>query len=287
MPVVTRFAPSPTGPLHLGHVRAAWAAWHAAREAGGSYLLRLEDIDPQRCRPVYAAAVCADLAWLGLHWDGDVRVQSAHLPEYRAALAALAARGLAYPCFCSRADIVRELAASARAPHAPDGAPLYPGTCRGLPAADARARLRAGAPHAWRLHMAAAVQAAPPGLRFHEAGRGWLAADPAPFGDVVLGRRDAPASYHLCVTHDDALQRVTLVTRGIDLLPATHLHVLLQALMGWATPEYAHHPLVVGADGRRLSKRDGAVAIAALRAAGCTREQILERAGINIRPRCV
>jgi glutamyl-Q tRNA(Asp) synthetase len=273
--------------LHLGHVHAAWVAWHAARQAGGHFLVRLEDIDPQRCRPAFAAAALEDLEWLGLHWDGDVRVQSAHLAEYRATLASLATRGLAYPCFCSRADIARELAASAGAPHAhtPDGAPLYPGICRALPAMDVEARLRAGAPHAWRLNIAAALAALQPAgadLRFHEAASGWLPAEAAPFGDVVLGRRDAPASYHLCVTHDDALQGVTLVTRGLDLLPVTHLHVLLQAVMGWPTPAYAHHPLLLGTDGKRLSKRDGAVSVAALRADGYSKYQVLRHAGISV-----
>ena len=274
MAIVTRFAPSPTGPLHLGHVHAAHAAWQGA-QPGGRFLLRLEDIDPQRCRAAYAAAMLEDLAWLGLHWDGPVRVQSAHLAEYQAVLAHLAARGLAYPCFCSRADITRELAASAAAPHAPDGAPLYPGTCRALAPAARQVRIVRGDPHAWRLDMAAALAVAPPGLGFHEASAGWVAADPARFGDVVLGRRDAPASYHLCVTHDDALQGVTLVTRGEDLLPATHLHVLLQHLMAWPTPRYAHHGLVLGPDGKRLSKRDGAAAIASLRAAGLSPGEVM------------
>jgi glutamyl-Q tRNA(Asp) synthetase len=277
MDVVTRFAPSPTGYLHLGHVHAAWAAFSAAREAGGRFLLRLEDIDPQRCRPEFAAAALEDLAWLGLHWDGEVRVQSAHLEEYRAVLVALAGRGLAYPCFCSRAEIAREVAASAAAPHGPDGGPVYPGTCRRLSADERNGRLAAGAPRAWRLDMRAAL-AVVAGLRFHEARMGWVDADPAPFGDVVLGRRDAPASYHLCVTHDDALQGVTLVTRGEDLLPATRLHVLLQRLMGWPTPAYSHHELVRSADGARLSKRDGAGEIRALRAAGISAAEVVQMA---------
>ena len=279
MTIVTRFAPSPTGPLHLGHVHAAQAAWQAARAAGGRFLLRLEDIDPQRCQAAFAAGMLEDLAWLGLQWNGPVRLQSAHLADYRAVLTQLAARGLAYPCFCSRADIARELAASAAAPHAPDGAPLYPGTCRALSPTERQARLAQGHPHAWRLHMAAALAVAPPSLRFHEASIGWVAAAPARFGDVILGRRDAPASYHLCATHDDALQGITLVTRGEDLLPATHLHVLLQHLLGWPTPRYAHHGLVQGPDGKRLSKRDGAAAIASLRAAGLSPTEVLALAG--------
>ncbi len=281
MQVVTRFAPSPTGFLHLGHVYAASAAWHAARQAGGRFLLRLEDIDPQRCRAEYAAAALEDLAWLGFVSDAPLRVQSAHLPEYRATLEHLAARALIYPCFCSRADIAREVAAAASAPHtgdtgAPDGSP-YPGTCRHLPPAVRAEKLAAGAPHAWRLDMQAAlahVATTGAALRFFEPSEGWIAADPAPFGDVVLGRRDVPASYHLCVTHDDALQGITLVTRAHDLKPATHLHVLLQHLMHWPTPAYAHHALLTGPTGARLSKRDGAVPIRDLRAKGLTADEI-------------
>ncbi len=262
----TRFAPSPTGLLHLGHVHAAVFARNAARQSGGRYLVRLEDIDPIRCRAEHAASVIDDLAWLGLGGDAPVRVQSAHLAEYRAVLNGLATRGLVYPCFCSRADVARELAESAAAPHAPDGAPRYPGTCRTLAASERSARLDAGLPHAWRLDMGAAL-AGGPVLRFQDGGA-WITADPAPFGDVVLGRRDAPASYHLCVTWDDALQGVTLVTRGQDLQPSTHLHVLLQHLLGLATPAYVHHGLLVGADGARLSKRHGAASVRALREAG-------------------
>ena len=279
MAVVTRFAPSPTGYLHLGHVHAAHAAWNAARQAGGRFLLRREDIDPQRCKPVFAAAILEDLAWLGLRWDSVVRVQSAHLGEYEGILRALAGRGLAYPCFCSRAEVAREAAASAAAPHSPDGAPLYPGTCRALPAGERSARLARGDLHAWRLDIAAALAAAPGPWGFHEAAQGWLDAAPAAFGDVVLGRRDAPASYHLCVTHDDALQGVTLVTRAIDLQPATHLHVLLQRLLGWRTPDYAHHTLLIGPDGARLSKRAGAPSVRDLREAGVSAAAVLGMAG--------
>lgn len=276
--IVTRFAPSPTGFLHLGHAHAALAAWRAAREAGGRFLLRIEDIDPGRCRPEFADAILEDLAWLGLDWDGPVRVQSAHLAEYRAALNALAARGLLYPCFCTRADIAREITGSAAAPHGPDG-PLYPGTCRRLSAGDRATRIARGETHAQRLDMAAAVVAAGP-LSFAERGRGRLRCEPARFGDVVLARKDAPASYHLCVTHDDAVQGVTLVTRGADLQPATDVHRLLQALMGWPEPEYAHHGLVTDASGRRLAKRDGAATLRALRAAGQDPAAVRAMAGL-------
>jgi glutamyl-Q tRNA(Asp) synthetase len=270
MSIVTRFAPSPTGYLHVGHAFSALIAWRRARAAGGRFLLRLEDIDATRCRPEYAAAILEDLAWLGLDWDGPVRVQSAHMADYAAVLDALRARGLIYPCFCSRVDIQR--AAVAAAPHGPDGGPIYPGTCRDLSEAERAARM--DEPHAWRLDMA---RAARPGLCFIEEGEGAIAADPTPFGDVVLARKDTPASYHLCVTHDDAMQGVTLVTRGADLKHATHLHRLLQALMGWPTPVYAHHPLLTGPAGRRFAKRDGAKTLRALRAEGVSPGDLRDR----------
>lgn len=273
MSITTRFAPSPTGHLHLGHAAAALFAWRAARAAGGRFLLRLEDIDPTRCRAEFADAILEDLAWLGLDWDGQMRVQSAHLPEYAATLATLRARGLLYPCFCTRAAIARELADSANAPHAPDGAPLYPGTCRGRDPAEAAALVATGTPHAWRLDMARAVAMVGP-LDWNEAGHGRIVADPASFGDIVLARRETPASYHLCVTHDDAAQAVTLVTRGEDLRPATAVHRLLQTLMGWPAPDYAHHRVLIGPDGKRLSKRDGAASLRGLRAAGLSPAQV-------------
>jgi glutamyl-Q tRNA(Asp) synthetase len=277
MEIVTRFAPSPTGYLHLGHAFSALTAWACARAAGGRFLLRLEDIDPGRCRAEFAAAILEDLSWLGLDWDGAVRVQSAHLAEYRAVLDGLASRRLVYPCFCTRSDIAREVAASAAAPHGPDGAPLYPGTCRDLPETVRAARLAAGAPHAMRLDMARALAAVPETLHYEEAGEGRVTCSPARFGDTVLARRDAPASYHLCVTHDDARQGVTLVTRGVDLKPATDLQRLLQALMGWPAPRYAHHPLLTDATGRRLAKRDHAATLRQLRAQGMTPAEVRGR----------
>ncbi len=268
MPIVTRFAPSPTGYLHLGHAFGALFAWRRAREAGGRFLLRLEDIDPARCRPEFADAILRDLAWLGLDWDGPVRVQSQHLAAYRAALDALAARRLVYPCFCTRADIQREMQQSAAAPHAPDGSVRYSGTCRRLSADERAARIGAGERFALRLDMARALACVPETLTFDEEGEGIIVCKPERSGDVVLARKDAPASYHLCVTHDDAVQGVTLVTRGADLKPATHLHRLLQALMRWPAPAYAHHRLLSDASGRRLAKRDQAATLRTLREAG-------------------
>jgi glutamyl-Q tRNA(Asp) synthetase len=278
MSIVTRFAPSPTGHLHLGHAASALFAWTRARNAGGRFLLRLEDIDQTRCRPEYVAAIQEDLAWIGVLWDGPVRVQSAHLPEYQATLDQLAGMGLLYPCFCTRADILREVADSAAAPHAPDGSVLYPGTCRTLTATDRAARTAAGERFALRLDMRAALGRIGAKLTFHEEADGVVPCHPERFGDVVLGRKDAPASYHLCVTHDDAVQGVTLVTRGIDLKPTTDVHRVLQALMGWPEPAYAHHRLLLDADGRRLAKRDRAATLRAMRDAGVSPADVLAQA---------
>lgn len=277
--IVTRFAPSPTGPLHLGHVHAALQAWKPARaEAGGRVLLRVEDIDPARCRPAFTAGILEDLAWLGLVPDGPVRVQSAHLGDYRAALDGLTARRLLYPCFCTRSAIAREVAASAAAPHGPDGAPHYPGTCRRLSPENRTLRIGAGEPYVLRLDMAEALSRVPGPLTYEEQGAGTITCDPAAFGDAVLARKDVPASYMLCATYDDALQGVTLVTRGDDLRAATDLQRLLQVLMGWPTPRYRHFPLLRDAAGRRLAKRDGAEGVRALREAGVTAAEVLRRA---------
>lgn len=253
--VVTRFAPSPTGRLHLGHARSAILAHDLAREAGGKFLVRIEDIDEGRCREAHVDAILADLRWLGLSWDGAVVRQSTRRDAYRAALAGLARRDLVYPCFCTRAEIE----ASASAPHGAAG-PLYPGTCRGLAAPDL------GRPHCWRLDMARAAALAG-GLCWTDHDR-VVVAEPRSAGDVVLARKDVGTSYHLAVTVDDAAQAVTDVVRGVDLLAATHVHRLLQALLGLPTPHYHHHALVTGADGERLAKRTGAPTLEAMRLRG-------------------
>ncbi len=259
--MLTRFAPSPTGELHLGHAWSALLAHDAARGAGGEFHLRIDDIDGSRSREAYVDAALADLEWLGLAWDGAPVRQSQRLGEYDAALADLRARGLVYPCVCTRADI----AASLAAPHGPAGA-LDPGTCRHLGAATRERRL-AEEPHCWRLDMRQAAARAGD-LAWEEAGRGMRAADPAAHGDIVLARKDAPASYHLASTLDDAAMRVTHVVRGADLIASTDVHRLLQALLGLATPVYRHHALVCGADGQRLAKRDAAASLASLRESG-------------------
>ena len=276
--IVTRFAPSPTGRLHLGHAHSALLAHRRAREAGGRFLLRIEDIDGTRCRPEFVDGILEDLAWLGLDWDGEVRRQSEHMAEYRAGLDRLKAKGLLYPCFCTRAEIRAEIEQSGAAPHGPEG-PLYPGTCLGLGDEERRARIAAGKPHALRLDMRRACSEVGP-LHWHDRRHGDRVAAPKRFGDVVLGRKETPASYHLAVTLDDALQGVTLVTRGEDLLEATDVHRLLQALYDLPTPGYEHHPLILDAEGRRLAKRDNAPTLQSLRQAGRDPAEVRAMAGM-------
>ena len=275
-PVVTRFAPSPTGDLHLGSAYSAWTGWHRAREAGGRFLVRIEDIDIRRCKRAFETSILADLAWLGFAWDGPVRRQSEHFADYGRALDRLDALGLVYPCFCSRADIEREIAASANAPHGPDG-PLYPGTCRHLSPLQRRERLLAGHEHCLRLDATKAAALAGP-YRFLDEGLGEVEGQPLLLGDFVIARKDTPTSYHLSVTVDDHLQGVTLVTRGVDVLPSTHAHGLLQKLLGYQTPRYAHHGLLTDASGRRFAKRDRDMTIRALRESGMTAEEVMEKA---------
>jgi glutamyl-Q tRNA(Asp) synthetase len=277
MTVVTRFAPSPSGLLHLGHAYAALFAWRAAKAAGGHCLLRIEDIDRGRCRPEFEAAIAEDLAWLGLDWERPVRRQSEHLGYYAEVLAELYGRGLLYPCFCTRKDIQAEIARAVTAPHGPDG-PLYPGTCRQLGEAQRDARLSAGKPHALRLDLARAVAVAGP-LTWIDRSRGEVPAEPELLGDVVLARKDTPTSYHLAVTLDDALQGVSLVTRGDDLFPATHVHRLLQALLDRPVPEWHHHGLLNDASGKRLAKRHDPLTLRALREAGRSPAEVRALAG--------
>lgn len=272
--VITRFAPSPTGHLHLGHAYSALVAHDDARASGGRYLLRIDDLDSGRVREVYRRGIDEDLGWLGLTPDEPHLVQSQRLPAYAEALDRLRGDGLAYPCFCTRADIAAQVAASIAAPHGPDG-PAYPGTCRVLDRAAAAERIAAGEAHCWRLDMTQAM-ARVGALLWHDRLRGQVAADPAPFGDIVLARRDAPAAYHLASTVDDAHQGITWVVRGADLFAATHIHRLLQALLGLPTPAYHHHPLIAGPDGRRLAKRDDAASIASLRQGGIDPQQLVK-----------
>jgi glutamyl-Q tRNA(Asp) synthetase len=266
--IVTRFAPSPTGYLHLGHAYSALYAWRAARENGGKFLLRIEDIDTTRCKPEFTDAILEDLAWLGLDWDGAVRKQSEHFADYRAALDKLDAAGVIYPCFCTRAEIAAEIARAGGAPQGDEG-PRYPGICRKLTTEERLSRIAAGADFALRLDVAKASAVAGP-LAWDEDEHGVVKAEPERLGDVVLARKDVPTSYHLAVTVDDALQGVTLVTRGADLFTATHIHRLLQALLDLPTPHYRHHKLLTDAQGKRFAKRDKALTLRSLREAGRT-----------------
>jgi len=269
---VFRFAPSPNGLLHLGHAYSALVDFDLCRRAGGRFLLRIEDIDQTRCRPEYEAAIYEDLAWLGLVWETPVRRQSEHLAAYAAALDRLAAAGLVYPSFMSRAE-VQAATAGNDWPRDPDGALLYPGDDRDLNLSEQSARIAAGATYASRLRMDRAVVHAGPFSWIEEgagpAGEsGAVAAEPAAWGDVVLARRDTPASYHLAVVVDDAAQGVSHVVRGADLFYATSVHVLLQRLLGLPQPTYHHHRLILDQSGRKLSKSDGDTGLSALRRAG-------------------
>ncbi len=269
MPVVTRFAPSPTGELHLGSAYSALVAWKRARAANGTFLLRIEDIDIRRSRREFESSILADLEWLGLAWDGAVRRQSEHFGDYGKALDGLSKRGLIYPCFCTRADIAAGRPARRTGP---DG-PIYPGTCRHRTVEERRRLIAEGREFCLRLDAGKAAAAAGP-YHFVDEGRGRIEGEPLLFGDVVLARKDTPTSYHLAVTVDDHLQGVTLVTRGEDLLPSTHVHGLLQRLLGYDAPAYAHHRLLLGPDGKRLAKRDSSLTLRALRESGFTPAQV-------------
>ena len=270
---VTRFAPSPTGLLHKGHAYSAMMAFRAAQDAGGRFLLRIEDIDTTRCRPEFTDAIYEDLSWLGIEWEIPVRIQSEHFADFNAALNRLRAMGVIYPCFCTRKDIQAEIAKSPTAPHGPDG-PIYPGTCRPLSAGERETRIKAGEAHAWRLDLAAALEATGSDLTWFDTHKGIIKATPEELGDVVLARKDTPTSYHLSVVHDDALQGVTHIVRGVDLWHATHIHVVLQKLLGYPTPTYSHHALLTDEHGKRFAKRDKALTLRAIRESGVGAEKL-------------
>lgn len=280
MAATTRFAPSPTGYLHLGH---AYAAVMAAR-SGSRFLVRVEDIDATRCRPAFDAAIFEDLAWLGLHWETPVLRQSERMQAYGDALARLKGDGLVYPCFCTRAEIADEIARAGNAPHGPDGA-HYPGSCRRLSPAEVDEKVAAGIPYALRLDVGEAARRTGP-LAFVETGagpnseRGTIAVEPMLFGDVVLARKETPSAYHLAVVVDDGFQGVDLVTRGHDLFAAAHIQRVLQTLLGLPQPTYGHHRLILDEAGKKFSKRDQAVTLRALRAGGATAADILNRLGL-------
>lgn len=288
---IVRFAPSPNGLLHVGHARSAMLNWQFANAHGGTFLLRIEDIDITRAREEFETAIFEDLAWLGIDWPKPVRRQSEHFAAYQAALGELRKLGLLYPAFLSRAETtarISEIEATGRIwPRDPDGAPHYPGDDRKLSPSDRDRRIAAGEPHAWRLDMQAALDGLDARLSWAEHGSGpsgetgQITADPGAWGDVILARRDVPASYHLSVTVDDAVQTISDVIRGQDLFAATSVHRLLQHLLALPMPRYHHHDLVRDQQGRKLSKSDGSTSIASLRQQGASLENIFSLAGIS------
>jgi len=288
MRFTTRFAPSPTGRLHLGHAYSALLAYEASRSVNGDFLLRIEDIDTTRCRPEFEAGIYEDLTWLGLDWPTPIRRQSDHFADYAAAIEKLRSLGVLYRCFLTRREIAEQ---AASAPHAPgEGADgiVYFGPAQPMSTDEEQARLARGDSFAWRLSLRYSQDLLGeefPRLVFVEQDQATkaehvIAARPQIHGDVILARKDTPASYHLCVVHDDALQDVTHVIRGEDLRSATHIHVLIQKLLGLPTPIYRHHALLTGPDGKRYAKRDKSLTLAALREAGVSPAEIRARIGL-------
>ncbi len=278
--IVTRFAPSPTGLLHLGHAYSALFAFEAGRRNGGRFLLRIEDIDFTRCRHEFEVAILEDLAWLGVEWATLVRRQSDHLHEYVAAAEQLRVRGLMYPCFCTRKDIQREIELAAAAPHGQEG-PVYPGMCRSLSEDERQSRIASGESFAMRLDLSRAIAETGNDLEWIDLERGLQKAQPEILGDVVLVRKDIGCSYHLAVVMDDGLQGITRITRGEDLFEATHVQRLLQALLNLPTPEYHHHALICDTEGKRLAKRHEAEPLRSLKSRGFSPHDVWERLGFR------
>ena len=276
--IVTRFAPSPTCYIHLGHAYSAIFAWRLARRQNGKFLLRIEDIDSERCRPEFEEAIFEDLHWLGLDWDGQPRRQSDNMGDYKRALDKLSALDLLYPCYCTRKEILAEISNADAAPHSVDGL-VYPGTCKVMTREEREARMANGLPYALRLDMEkASALTGPVVWADREEGEQTLS---FAAGDIVIARKDIPTSYHLAVTLDDHRQRITLVTRGKDLFHATHIHRLLQNLLGLNTPEWHHHKLITNEEGSRLSKRGRALTVRALKRAGESPDSVRAMVGLS------
>ena len=272
---VTRFAPSPTGLLHLGHAYSAWLAYQACE--GGSFYLRMEDIDQGRCRPEYVESIYEDLNWLGIEWNGEVLFQSERVGIYREVLGRLKEMGVLYPCFCTRKEILEEVARIGSAPHDYEG-PIYPGTCRRLDSSEAVERIEAGEDCSFRLDMEKAMGMVGE-LTFYDRGVGVrVDCHPERLGDVVLARKDSGLSYHLCCVVDDEAQGIELVPRGRDLFDATYVQRVLQELLGYREMEYMHHPLVVDEGGVRLAKRADSVSVRSLRESGKNPGEVIEMA---------
>ena len=275
---IFRFAPSPSGYLHLGHAYSALFSWTQAQKHDAQFILRIEDIDTTRCRKEFTEAIYEDLSWLGLEWRDTPRNQSEHMDDYQRALKKLEDQDLLYPCFCTRKEIQNEVQQSGRAPHGPDGL-IYPGTCRSLSATERKNRIAQGDSYALRLNTAQACALAGE-LYWHDERKGKVRATPEIFGDVVLARKDIHTSYHLSVTVDDALQNISCITRGTDLFEATHIHRLLQALLKLPVPTWHHHDLLHDEEGNRLAKRHNALAIRELRKQGKNPDDIRTMVGL-------
>jgi glutamyl-Q tRNA(Asp) synthetase len=279
---VTRFAPSPTGRLHIGHAYSALFAYHEAVKNDGRFIMRIEDIDQGRCREEFIEGFYEDLDWLGIKWEKPVRRQSEHFDDYKKALEKLNEKELLYPCFCTRKEIHEEIARAGSAPHGPEGV-LYPGTCRDLSTAVRNERIASGQPYALRLNMNKALASISGPLAWFDLDKGEQVATPEILGDVVLARKDVPASYHLCVTLDDHLQGITTVTRGEDLFYASHLHRLIQELLELDVPLWHHHKLLLDEEGKRFAKRNKSVTIQHLREVEKkTVAEVMDMAGLHL-----
>jgi len=271
--LITRFAPSPTGHLHKGHAYSALKASQLARESGGRFLLRIEDIDDTRCRPENTPQIFEDLTWLGLSWERPVRTQSEHLEDFHAAARTLTEAGWLYPCFCTRKDILREIESTAPPRHGNDG-PLYPGTCRQLSGDERSTRIAEGGGHAMRVDINKALEHLGGAPSWLDAIKGPQSGRPETLGDAVIVRKDIGTSYHIAVVHDDALQGITDIVRGVDLFDSTHIHRVLQELLGYPEPTYHHHELLTDEAGERLAKRNQSLTLKSLRENGVPPEEI-------------
>mgnify|MGYP003636896533 CR=1 FL=1 len=278
--ITTRFAPSPTGRLHKGHAYAALQAYHFAKERDGEFLLRIEDIDFNRCSSAHTDQILEDLQWLGIGWNEPVRIQSQHLDDYRRAAAELSERGLLYPCFCTRKDILREIEQAGHAPHGSEG-PVYPGTCRDLSEDERAQRISANESHALRLDLEGALNETGRDLKWEDTLHGSQLARPENLGDAIIIRKDIGTSYHLAVVVDDGIQNITDIVRGIDLFESTHLHCVLQKLLHLPAPTYHHHALLTDDQGRRLAKRDHSITLKSIRDSGITASQLRTELGFS------
>ena len=279
--MITRFAPSPTGHLHKGHAWSALTAYENARQKGGKFLLRIEDIDFNRCKSTHSRQILEDLDWLGIEWEEPVRVQSEHIDQYSRAATELLERGLLYPCFCTRKDIQREIEAAGQAPHGSEG-PLYPGTCKRLPSGERARRTELGESYALRLDLDKAMAEIDSSITWNDTLHGPQEARPEILGDIVLVRKDIRTSYHLASVFDDGLQQVTDIVRGFDLFDSTHIHCVLQRLLGFPIPTYHHHRLLTDENGNRLAKRDRSITLKSLRDAGITAKQLKKELGFAV-----